>query len=125
MKASLLWRIWCLSAGMAVLMGAFGAHALNEIDPHRLSIWQKAVFYQMTHSLMLVLFARSPQLAQAMRVAAICMLSGIIFFCGSLYSYVLLMFSWLPMFAPIGGLLFIIGWIVAAFSWKKELSDAS
>ena len=94
---------------LGVVLGAFGAHGLKKVidAPHRLEVWDTAVFYHLIHAVMLYLIAMSGQLRQA---AWNCIALGIVVFSGSLYVLVLTGLSWLGAITPIGGLLFLSGW---------------
>lgn len=102
-----------LLGALAVAMGAFGAHAfkpkLLELDT--LEVWKTAVAYQMWHALLLALIAHgSNQLLK--NILCNCLISGILFFSGSLYWLALDGPSWLGPVTPIGGLLLIISWVL-------------
>ena len=98
---------------LAVAMGAFGAHGLKPqlLELDTLEVWKTAVAYQMWHALLLALVASSPQLSPK-NILASCLISGILFFSGSLYWLALGGPSWLGPITPIGGLLLIISWIL-------------
>lgn len=98
---------------LVIACGAFGAHALADIEPRLLAIWQKAVWYHGLNSLGMLVLTVSGGLSKLMRVAMWLLLLGIILFSGSLYAYVLLESKWLVMLTPIGGLLFIMAWLMA------------
>ena len=109
-----------LIAGLALMLlgvmtGAFGAHALKHMVSDRfLDIWKTAAHYQMIHALGLIGLAIHIQqntLNQWLKVSGICLLSGVFVFSGSLYLMVMLSLPKLGMLTPIGGLLFIAGWI--------------
>ena len=104
-----LLRISAALGFLAVALGAFGAHGLEKVidDPHRLEVWDTAVFYHLIHAVMLYLIAISSQLR---RVAWNCIGLGIVIFSGSLYTLVLTGIGWLGAITPIGGLLFLVGW---------------
>lgn len=109
--------------GLAVALGAFGAHGLKgHTDAHGLAVWETAVRYQAWHGLALLLLSigwnrLSPR---SFRAATMCMLIGIFIFSGSLYVLVLSGIKWLGAITPIGGLLFIIGWIITTVgAWRK------
>ena len=116
-------KVWlvvgsALSA-LAVLIGAFGAHGLKlKITPEALSIFEIGVRYQMYHSLGLILIGiigyHLPQ--SSIMPAAYFILAGIITFSGSLYVLALLNIKWLGAITPIGGMCFIIGWLLLAFN---------
>ncbi|WP_131537331.1 DUF423 domain-containing protein [Pedobacter nototheniae] len=113
---------------VAVLLGAFGAHGLkNLIDAPSIEIWQKGVEYQFYHTfalLYLSTFARYRN--KLINIAYFCFTFGIILFSGSLYllatrSILNLSFTNLigPV-TPIGGLLFVLGWIMLFFAAIKD-----
>ena len=81
-----------LLLALAVMAGAFGAHALtNRISDYYLDVWQKAVFYHFVHALglfMISLLIPLSILSQpAFRVVSSLMLFGIVVFSGSLYAF--------------------------------------
>lgn len=112
-----------LSLAFGVACGAFGAHGLRTIvPPSDLLIWEKAVFYQLIHSLgaLVTLLAspgRIPE-SRARTIAAI-FLGGIVVFSGSLYVLVLMNQRWLGMITPLGGSAFIFGWLLLAMSSRR------
>ncbi len=113
---------------VAVLLGAFGAHALkNLVDAHALEIWQKGVDYQFYHTfalLYLSTFARYRN--KLINIAYFCFTFGIIFFSGSLYILALRSVFHIEFvniigpITPIGGLLFFLGWIMLFFAAVKD-----
>ena len=117
-----------VNAALAVALGAFGAHALKEkLSEHYLAIWETAVQYQMFHALGLIavgilmsssLLGPSAQLSWA----GYLLLAGIIIFSGSLYALSLSGVGILGAITPIGGVAFIVGWvmfIIAAVKFGK------
>ncbi|MGV3243289.1 DUF423 domain-containing protein [Staphylococcus sp. 11261D007BR] len=110
-----------LNALMAVGTGAFGAHVLEgKLTEHYLSVWEKATTYQMYHGLGLILIG---VIAGTLNInlgwAGWLMFLGIIFFSGSLYILSLTGVSVLGAITPIGGVLFIIGWLLLAIAAFK------
>ncbi len=105
---------------LAVIAGAFGAHALKDrLTPQQLDVWHTAVQYQFYHVfalLFLSTFARSKN--SLINASYLLFTFGIVFFSGSLYLACFAdMMKWdLPtvifILTPVGGLLFIIGWIM-------------
>ena len=100
-------------SGVAVVLGAFGAHALKaRIGTEALGWWQTAVEYQMWHGL--ALFAIGLSGIHWMRLAAFLLASGTLIFSGTLYAMALGAPHWLGAVTPIGGLMMIGGWGVLA-----------
>jgi uncharacterized membrane protein YgdD (TMEM256/DUF423 family) len=94
-----------------VALGAFGAHALkNRLTPEMLTVFETGVRYQAYHALALLLLAalRGPD------KAAWCFVGGIVLFSGSLYALALTGVRWLGAITPIGGVLFLVGWVLFA-----------
>jgi len=110
-KRSLFLRISAILGFLAVALGAFGAHGLeNKItDPDRLAIWDTAAFYHLVHAVMLYLIAVGGEFR---RGAWICMAAGVLIFSGSLYVLVLSNIKWLGAITPIGGVLMLVGWVL-------------
>jgi len=116
-----------LLAGLAVALGAFGAHGLeSRVSPERIDTFNTGVQYQMYHALALLitgglLAAGAP--ASAVFWAGVSFCVGILFFSGSLYVLVLTDTPVLGAVAPIGGVAFMVGWGLlawAAFTWSMN-----
>jgi uncharacterized membrane protein YgdD (TMEM256/DUF423 family) len=110
----------------AVLLGAFGAHALNAGLESRgtVTTWQTAVDYQMWHALAIWLLASSGLRGKAAGWAGLGFCLGIPLFSGSLYWLALDGPRWLGPVTPLGGLLFMAAWImliVAVVQSKKSV----
>lgn len=115
-----------LSAATSVVLGAFGAHALKgKLSISSQATFETAVHYQMTHSLglllvgvlMLVLGVKTPWLTAAWSFTL-----GIFLFSGSLYGLALLGWRWLGPVTPVGGALFIVGWLALAYGLLTAVS---
>ena len=108
---------------LGVACGAFGAHALRDaVPPSDLLIWEKAVLYQLIHSLAALVIASSSGLALSARLRttlATVFLVSVCVFSGSLYILVLGNLRWLGMITPLGGTGFIAGWLILAFQLVK------
>jgi len=110
---------------LAVITGAFGAHGLKALlAPAQLEVWHTAVQYNFYHVfalLFLAVFAREKS-GGLISAAYYLFTFGIIFFSGSLYLLScrdLLGWNWLIAMGPItpiGGLLFILGWLMLALA---------
>jgi uncharacterized membrane protein YgdD (TMEM256/DUF423 family) len=109
-------------AAITIAIGAFGAHGLKElVDSKALVSFETGVRYQMYHVLaLLVVGFATPISSTTRKWVFLFFLAGIILFSGSIY---LLSLNTLMTFdattiaflTPIGGLLFIIGWIRLAY----------
>ena len=114
-----------LSALIGVGMGAFGAHGLkNLLSPELLAVYQTGVTYQMWHALGLIGIALMRQQFSESKLliwSGWLMLFGILLFSGSLYLLAILNLKWLGMLTPIGGVSFIVAWVlIAIFASKKQ-----
>ncbi|MEK9527416.1 MAG: DUF423 domain-containing protein [Gammaproteobacteria bacterium] len=123
MNGSLLLALGAVSGAISVMLGAFGAHALKaRLSADALSAFQTAVQYQMMHSLALIAvglwLVRHPD-DMLSRYAAVAFCFGILFFSGSLYGLTLGGPRWLGPVTPIGGTLFIAGWLLFAVAAIK------
>ncbi len=106
-------------AGVAVILGAFGAHGLKKlVGPETVATFQTGVQYQMYHAIGLLILAIVYQqfTNNFIHYAGLFFLGGILLFSGSLYTLVLIKakglagLSGIGIITPIGGLLFITGW---------------
>ncbi len=116
--------IAAITSGLAVILGAFGAHGLRaRLDPAMLSVYQTAVQYHFYHALGLigVAFAadRFPQ-SRLIRAAGWFMLLGIVLFSGTLYALSLSGIGRLGMVTPFGGLALIAGWALLTLGLIKS-----
>ena len=147
-------RFWLTSgailAGLAVALGAFGAHGLEpvlksvyaESDKRIIAGWEvpatwkylqdfkTAAEYQLTHALALLvvgLLARDHS-RRSLTVAGWSFIGGIVLFSGSLYVLVITGVRVLGAITPLGGVLFLIGWVslaVAVASHGRTIADRS
>lgn len=112
----------------AVILGAFGAHALKEtLTAEQLLSFQTAVRYQMYHVLVLLFINIYDGFSekQKNRISYIFML-GILLFSGSIYVLQLTTITAKSIWfiTPLGGLFMIIGWILMIVIFiKKQLNN--
>lgn len=115
-------RLWlgiaAVNGALAVAAGAFGAHALKaRLSPEMMAVFETGARYHMYHAL-------------AMGVAALAgtrwppplFLGGILLFSGSLYLLAISGLNWLGAITPLGGGLFLAGWICLALSMFRSTS---
>ena len=106
-------------AALAVALGAFGAHGLrNTLSPGDLETFEVAVRYQMYHALGLfvVAWACTQWSASTVVAAGWFLVAGIVVFSGSLVLLVLTGPRWLGAVTPIGGVCFLVGWALLAWT---------
>ena len=120
MQRSTIVRLASIFLVAGIGLGAFGAHALRGVlDSYGTEIWQKAVFYHLSHALALFCLGAYPVASlQSKRiflfVVFIC--AGILLFSGSLYLLALTGVRWWGAVTPFGGSSFLLGWLILAFS---------
>ena len=111
--------IGVLLSGLAVALGAFGAHGLKKVvSPENVAVYQTGVQYQMYHALALILVGiLSDRIYNGfISYAGVLFVAGIILFSGSLYLIVSLYAmnksfpTALGILTPMGGIFFILGW---------------
>jgi uncharacterized membrane protein YgdD (TMEM256/DUF423 family) len=113
---------------LAVVAGAFGAHALKAVlNAQQLEVWHTAVQYQFYHVFALLFLSTFTRFKNNIVLTTYYLFTfGIILFSGSLYLLAcrdILGWSWLPMvgpITPIGGLLFIAGWVTLAIAGYRN-----
>jgi uncharacterized membrane protein YgdD (TMEM256/DUF423 family) len=116
--------IGAINAMLAVALGAFGAHGLEgKISEKYLEVWKTGVQYQMFHAMGLFVIAfllsKFPQ-SSLLTASGWIMFAGIVLFSGSLYVLSTSGIKVLGAITPLGGVAFIMAWIlivVAAVKW--------
>ncbi len=127
----------CLLAGLAVALGALGAHGLESrlkqpgmsleklaAGDKKLHNFEVGVRYQMYHALALIVLgllasrgANSP--SGMLQAAGFAFLLGIVLFSGMLYGWIFTESKALVMLVPIGGVSFIVGWVLLGVAvWR-------
>ena len=113
-----------LAGFLGVGFGAFGAHALKaRLTPDMLAVFETGVRYQMYHAFALVAAAWAFARWQNGFCTAAGWLfgAGILVFSGSLYLLALSGIGWLGAITPVGGLLFLAGWLCLAWGAAAKL----
>ena len=116
------------SGVLAVALGALGAHGLEKLgDANAIKTFETGVKYQMYHALFLLILGSTaiiPQ--QKKKLPFYLIVVGVVLFSFSIYFLAIneltnFAFTALGFITPIGGLLLILGWIVAGYRvWKSE-----
>jgi uncharacterized membrane protein YgdD (TMEM256/DUF423 family) len=110
-------KFWLISSAisgfLSVALGALGAHSLkNILDEYGRSIYEKAVLYQMFHTIALLAVGVLQHLTKdtSFSIAGWGFWIGILLFSGSLYGLATTGIKWLGVITPIGGIAFLFGW---------------
>ncbi len=105
-----------------IAIGAFGAHGLKEmLDADALTTFEVGVRYQMYHALGILILGLVPSISQKLKQKIFWLfIIGILFFSGSIYllsmsSLLSFEVSAIGFVTPLGGLLFIMGWVLLAY----------
>ena len=115
------------SGAASVALGAFGAHGLKDVlTPALLNSFLTGIRYQVIHSLLLLIIVLLPFLkANQKKNISLILTLGILLFSGSIYvltlGFVPAKYIWF--ITPIGGLFFLLGWLLLGFYLIKEKSD--
>jgi uncharacterized membrane protein YgdD (TMEM256/DUF423 family) len=123
-------KIICTGALMgmlAIILGAFGAHALKKmLTPDLLVTFETGVRYQMYHAIFLLLLPTFKILTEkTKKIIFYSIIIGVIFFSGSIYglatnSLTSFDFKTIGFITPIGGLFLIVGWGILFYSYFKS-----
>lgn len=112
---NLIIALGAFNAFIAVATGAFAAHGLKDmVSAEYINTFKTAADYQMMHGLGLILIGllNKDTANRCNTISAIFMLSGIVIFCGSLYLLTLTGIKWLGMLTPVGGICFLLAWLI-------------
>ena len=109
---------------LAVALGAFGAHGLEEVlaEGERAEWWATAVQYHLAHALALLmtgLVAEHTGRGHG-RGAMRCFLLGTAVFSGTLYALALGGPRWLGAITPLGGTLLLAGWVLLGLATRPR-----
>ena len=112
---------------LAVALGAFGAHGLEKlVAADAIQTFETGVKYQMYHALFLLLLGSTGLLSERnKKLPYYLILTGVVLFSFSIYllatnSLTQFDFKTIGMVTPFGGLLLILGWLVAGYRvWKS------
>ncbi|MFD2697658.1 DUF423 domain-containing protein [Mesonia sediminis] len=113
-----------IMGGIAVLLGAFGAHILQrKLNVDQLRSLETAIRYQMFHALALLWCGTSLSWEDRFSIALVCCFAvGILLFSGSIYGLIYLGYKQKPKkflgpITPLGGLFLIVGWVLLGLEY--------
>jgi uncharacterized membrane protein YgdD (TMEM256/DUF423 family) len=123
-------------AGLSVVFGAFGAHLIQpilaELEPvpkktPPMEVFKTGVEYQFFHAIALIVtgLLYKQRSNRMVKNAGLLFILGIIMFSGSLYVITIgnlldRNFSFVGPITPIGGLSFIVGWVLLAITFGSK-----
>jgi uncharacterized membrane protein YgdD (TMEM256/DUF423 family) len=120
--AKLFLTLGSISGALAVMIGAFGAHGLkNKLCDQMMTVYKTGVEYHFYHTFALLgigLLALHCE-SKLLTASGWSMAVGILLFSGSLYALSISGIRVLGAITPIGGLFFIIGWVLLATAVLK------
>ena len=119
-----------LLGALSIILGAFGAHALKGIfTADLLQVFETAVRYQMYHAFALlavgILYKEFSN--KQIKLAGNFFIAGVVLFSGSLYALCFIEYQhlssllWIGAITPLGGLCFIIGWLLLFTGTVKKV----
>jgi uncharacterized membrane protein YgdD (TMEM256/DUF423 family) len=112
--------VGALGLALAVMLGAFGAHALRaRFDAYATGIWEKAVFYHFIHTvgiLVVPVLGRSGAISpEAANRVCWLLAAGVLIFSGTLYTLAISGVRALGAITPVGGTAFFAAWLLLAW----------
>lgn len=115
--------IGIVNAIFCIILGAFGSHIIkNIVTSEMLTVWNTGITYQMFQTIALILaglFLYKIPNSRALKWSGWLSLIGIVFFSGSLYLLSVTGLKILGPITPLGGVLFIIAWILLVIPLSK------
>jgi uncharacterized membrane protein YgdD (TMEM256/DUF423 family) len=121
-----LYSIVGVLGALGISLGALGAHLLrSHLEPSSLDSYKTAVLYHLLHTVALFICAHNPNRTKNDMIMASFFLSGILLFSGSIYFLSTrelhgLDVRWMGPITPVGGVLFICGWLTIIFKKMKN-----
>ena len=112
-----------IAAYLGVALGAFGAHGLRDrLSVEMLAVYSTGVRYHLIHALALlaVAWASTRWPSGTVTWAGWCFAAGILLFSGSLYALSLSGVRQLGAITPLGGVAFLVGWLLLAWSAIRQ-----
>ena len=119
MRSHTILAVGAISGFISVAAGAFGAHGLKaRLSPDLLATFEIGARYQMYHALLLVLIGvlATSRSATSYSASAWLLVAGTVLFSGSLYALALSGQRWFGAITPLGGLCFLLAWLLLAYS---------
>ena len=123
MRHNVIISVGSFNAALAIALGAFAAHGLeNHLDERSIQVFNTAADFHFWHALGIILVGLIAKTSSHNYSAIASLMNlGIILFCGSLYVLSTTGIKWLGMITPFGGTALIIAWLWLC--WKTLRSQ--
>ncbi len=108
---------------LAVIIGAFGAHGIEgKVSLRQYEAFRTGALYHFLNSLGLLIVGVLAKIfpEKPLKSVIYLILSGILLFSGSLYIYGIVGLSSVALITPLGGLSFILGWLILAIRFLRS-----
>ena len=118
-------QIAAISGFLSVIAGAFAAHGLKKVlTPEMIDVVKTGVQYQMYHALALLIVAilmLHKPMNMGLKASGWAFILGSLMFSGSLYALAMGAPRWFGPITPLGGLCFLVGWVLLAITgWRMK-----
>ena len=115
-----IFAVGAFTAGLGVLLGAFGAHALSALPAASLAWWHTGTQYLFVAAFGIMLHGIFERTRLSVRSPSTALLVGAILFSGSLYAMALGAPRWLGMVTPLGGVSLVVGFLWMGWrAWRE------
>lgn len=115
-------RVAAVLGFLGVLLGAMGAHSLPaDTTAQQVDWWRTGVLYHLVHAVALLAARRADERPGG---AGWCFVAGTALFSGTLYAMALGGPRWLGAVTPLGGVAFLVGWLLLLRAGGRTSPDA-
>jgi len=119
--SSSAFAIGAFGAGIGVLLGAFGAHALSGLPAANLAWWHTGTQYLFIAAFGMMLYGLFERTRLTLRSPGAALLFGALLFSGSLFAMALGAPRWLGMVTPLGGVSLVVGFVWMGWrAWRAR-----
>ena len=115
-------RIASFLGFVAVILGAFGAHALKEVLVENNDVYKTASLYHFLVVFLMLFIGLGHKLISQkyQKIAFVSALLGVFLFSGSLYFLSITSIKWIGAITPVGGILIALTFIILVLGYKSK-----
>jgi uncharacterized membrane protein YgdD (TMEM256/DUF423 family) len=127
MNSKKILKISVILMVIAVILGAFGAHGIkNRVTPALLGTWKTGVLYLYIHSIAIFCLGLTSYVNKNFQPLKVLLafMFGIVLFSGNCILYVLTDYKPFVHFVPVGGLMFIVAWVLFYFEINNSFKES-